>query len=109
MTSTRAADSNIHVTAALSFEERYKKFKEAFQLPDECHGIWIGQHIGSHTRIFSSQWFEVWDKKRVSQEPDVEQEVDVVWHAELETEGYQRDGQSLDGAFLPKLPDQQLS
>jgi hypothetical protein len=109
MTAARAADSDIHVTAALSFEERDKEFKEAFQLPDECHGIGIGQHIGSHPRIFTSQWFEVGDKKRVSQKPDVKQEIDVVWHAELETEGYQRDGQPLGGAFLPELPDQQLS
>ncbi len=109
MTSASAADSNIHIAAAFSFEERNEELKEAFQLPDERHGIRIGQHIVSHSRIFPGQWLEVWHKKRVPQKPDIEQEVDVVWHTELETKCHQRDRQPARRTLLPELPSQQLS
>ena len=92
MTSAGAANPNIHIAAAFAFEERDEEFKEAFQLPNECDSVGIGQHIGPHPRVFPGQWFEVRNEKRVPQEPDVEQEVNVVRHAELVTECDQRDG-----------------
>jgi hypothetical protein len=89
MTATGAANPNIYIAAAFSFEERYEKFKEAFQLPNECDGIGISQHIGPHPRVFTGQWLEVRNEKRVPQEPDIEQEVDIVRHTELVSECYQ--------------------
>src|SRR5437879_5050968 len=109
MTSAGAANPDIHIAAAFSFEERDEEFKEAFQLPNEREGVRIGQYIGTHPRVLPGQWFEVRNEKRVPQEPNVEQEVNVVRHAELVAECYHRDGQPLSHAFLPKLPDQQLS
>ena len=109
MTSAGAANPNIHIAAAFSFEERNEEFKKAFQLPNERDGVRIGQHIAPHPRVFSSQWFEVRNEKRVPQEPDVEQEVNVVRYAELVAECHQRDGQPVRRALLPELPDQQLS
>jgi hypothetical protein len=109
MTSAGATNPNIHIAAAFSFEERNKEFEEAFQLPNERNSVRIGQYIGPHPRVFPSQWFEIRNEERVPQEPDVEQEVDVVRHAELIAECHQRYGQPARRAFLPELPDQQLS
>lgn len=48
MTPAGAADPDVHIAAALSFEERNEEFKEAFQLPNECDGVGIGEHIGPY-------------------------------------------------------------
>jgi len=55
MTSACAANPNIHIAAAFSFEERNEEFEEAFQLPNERDGVRIGQHKGPHPRVFPSQ------------------------------------------------------
>ena len=85
MTSASTTDADIHIAAAFSFKERNEEFKEAFHLANERNGVRIGQHIVPHPRVFPCQWFEVWNKKRVPQEPDVEQQVNVVRHPEFET------------------------
>ena len=104
MTSAGAAKPNIHIAAAFSFEERNEEFKEAFQLPNERDGVRVGQHIVPHPGVFPGQWFEVGNEERVPQEPDVEQEVNVIRHAELEAECHQRDGQPARRALLSELP-----
>jgi hypothetical protein len=72
MTSAGAANPNIHIATAFSFEERNEEFEEAFQLPNVRDGVRIGQHIIPHPRVFTSQWFEVRNEERVPQEPDIE-------------------------------------
>src|SRR2546423_6785734 len=109
MTSARAANPNIHIAAAFSFEERNEEFEETFQLPNERDGIRIVQHVGPHPWVFSGQWFQIWNEVWVPQEPNVEQKVNVVWHPELVAECRQRDGHPEGRPFFPEPPDQQFS
>ena len=51
MTPSGAAQSNIDIAAAFSFEERNEELKETFQLPDERDRVRIGQHVGAYSRV----------------------------------------------------------
>src|SRR5262249_42071923 len=109
MTSACAANPNIDIAAAFSFKERNEEFKEAFQLPNERDGIRISHHVVPHSRVFSGQWFEIWNEERVPQEPNVEQKVEVVRHTELVAECRQRNSQRAWSPLLPEPPRQQFS
>src|SRR6185436_19712462 len=108
MAPSRTTDADIEVTPSFPLEQRNEKGEERLQALQEALGVRILEHIAPNTRIFASQRLPGGNEVWIAQKPHVEQQIDVVRHAEFVPESEERDRQTAGRSFLAEVPTQEV-
>jgi len=91
MPASGAPDGNRQITALFSLVEGNKKPHQSLKLAYQRDRIRIRQYVGANTRVVPVKRFEIGHKKWIPKKTDIEEQINVVRHAEFVSERQQGD------------------